>query len=102
MQFCPKCGTLLVEKRKNFGCPKCNYSSKEKVTLQSVEKMEEKETIGIVKDKEINVFPVTAANCKKCNNKEAHFWSVQTRAGDEAETRFFRCTKCKYTWREYR
>lgn len=102
MQFCPKCGTILVEKRKNFGCPKCNYSSKEKVTLQSVEKMKGKGQIEIVKDKETNVFPVTSANCKKCGNKEAHFWSVQTRAGDEAETRFFRCTKCKYTWREYR
>lgn len=102
MQFCPKCGTLLIEKRKNFGCPKCGYSAKEKITLQTIEKMQEKREIGVVKDKELNIFPVTNANCKKCGNKEAHFWSVQTRAGDEAETRFFRCTKCKYTWREYR
>ncbi|MBI2112883.1 transcription factor S, partial [Candidatus Woesearchaeota archaeon] len=25
----------------------------------------------------------------------------QTRGADEPETRFFRCTKCNYTWREY-
>ncbi|MEK6933005.1 MAG: transcription factor S, partial [Nanoarchaeota archaeon] len=26
----------------------------------------------------------------------------QTRAADEAETRFFKCTKCKHTIREYK
>ncbi|GAI81579.1 unnamed protein product, partial [marine sediment metagenome] len=35
-------------------------------------------------------------------NEKAYFWSVQTRSGDEAETKFFKCTKCEFTWREYR
>ncbi|MEM4865380.1 MAG: hypothetical protein QXY09_02690 [Acidilobaceae archaeon] len=26
---------------------------------------------------------------------------MQTRAADEPPTRFYRCTKCGYTWREY-
>ena len=39
--------------------------------------------------------------CKKCNNTKCYFWTVQTRAGDEAETKFFKCTKCGHTWREY-
>ena len=38
----------------------------------------------------------------KCDHKEAWFWTSQTRAGDEAETKFFKCTKCRHTWREYR
>ncbi|GAH37902.1 unnamed protein product, partial [marine sediment metagenome] len=40
--------------------------------------------------------------CKKCGNEKAFFWTVQTRSGDEAETKFFKCTKCEFTWREYR
>ena len=31
MQFCPKCGAILIQKTKNAGCPRCNYSSKEKI-----------------------------------------------------------------------
>ena len=52
-------------------------------------------------EKDTDVFPVTNATCSKCNHTEAYFWTSQTRAGDEAETKFFRCTKCRYTWREY-
>ncbi|RLG67435.1 MAG: transcription factor S, partial [Methanobacteriota archaeon] len=33
--------------------------------------------------------------------KDAYFLPVQTRAGDEAETRFFECVKCKHRWRAY-
>ncbi|PIO07920.1 transcription factor S, partial [Candidatus Pacearchaeota archaeon CG10_big_fil_rev_8_21_14_0_10_35_219] len=32
----------------------------------------------------------------------AYFWTMQTRAADESETKFYRCTKCDHTWREYR
>ncbi|MCK4973458.1 MAG: transcription factor S, partial [Candidatus Heimdallarchaeota archaeon] len=28
-------------------------------------------------------------------------WMVQTRSADESPTRFFRCTACGETWREY-
>lgn len=40
--------------------------------------------------------------CPKCENKEAYFWTVQTRAGDEAETMFLECKKCKHRWRSYK
>jgi len=101
MEFCPKCGSVLVEKRKNFGCPRCNYSAKNKVKIETSEKMTEKKEIGVVKEQDTDVFPITSAVCPKCGHKEAYFWSAQTRAADEAETRFFKCTKCKHTWREY-
>ncbi|MBI5149085.1 transcription factor S [Candidatus Pacearchaeota archaeon] len=99
--FCPKCGTILVQKTKRYGCPKCGYSSKEKIKIETSEKMQEKREIGVLKEKDANVWPVTTATCPKCGHDEAFFWSAQMRAGDEAETRFFRCTKCKHTWREY-
>ena len=102
MEFCPKCGCVLIEKKKNFGCPRCSYTAKGKIKIESSEQIQLKPRIGIIKDKETDVFPVTNACCPKCNNEEAYFWTSQTRAGDEAETKFFRCTKCKHTWREYR
>lgn len=102
MEFCPKCGCVLVEKNNSAVCPRCNHKSKEKVKIETSEKIDIKPQIGVVTEKDADVFPVTNAECNKCNNKEAYFWSSQTRAGDEAETRFFRCTKCKHTWREYR
>jgi len=101
MQFCPKCGLLLVQKRKRFACPKCGRASKGKVKIKSSEKMAEKKTVGLLKEKESTVWPVTSATCPECGNNKAYFWEAQVSSTNEAETRFFRCTKCKNTWREY-
>ncbi|MEK6946569.1 MAG: transcription factor S, partial [Nanoarchaeota archaeon] len=35
------------------------------------------------------------------SHKTAYFWLVQTRAGDEPETKFLKCEKCGHTWRDY-
>ena len=102
MEFCPKCGSGLIEKNTRYGCARCSYSAKGKVKIQSSESVEKKEEVGVVKEKDVDIFPTTIANCLKCGNREAYFWSSQTRGSDEAETRFFKCTKCKHTWREYR
>lgn len=101
MEFCPKCGSVLVEKRKKFGCINCNYTAKGKVKIEANEKMKEHSEVGVIKEKDTDIFPVINATCSKCGHREAYFWTAQTRAGDEAETRFFKCTKCKHTWREY-
>lgn len=101
MEFCPKCGTILIQKGKKFVCAKCKYVKKETIKLTSSEKIQEKEKIGVLKDDESNVWPTVKEICPKCGNDEAFFHSVQTRSGDEAETSFFRCTKCKHVWREY-
>ena len=101
MEFCPKCGSVLIEKRKNFGCARCKYVAKGKIKIESSEKMNEKKVTAVVKEKEMDVRPIISASCPKCGNKEAFFWTSQTRSGDEAETRFFKCTKCNHTWREY-
>lgn len=101
MQFCPKCGALLVKKTKNFGCPRCNYASKDNSSMQTSEKIEEHKGIAVVKEKNTEVHPIVTEDCKKCPNDKAYFWTVQTRASDEAETKFFKCTKCGNTTREY-
>ena len=44
MEFCPKCGGMLIEKRKNFGCAKCSYTAKGKVKIESTENIKGKES----------------------------------------------------------
>jgi DNA-directed RNA polymerase subunit M len=102
MEFCPRCGSVLIMKKKNMGCPRCGYSSKSKMKIKTSEKMNEKKEVAVIKDKDVEVYPIVDAECKKCGNNKAYFWTLQTRATDEAETKFFKCTKCNFTWREYR
>ena len=45
--------------------------------------------------------PTTKIDCEKCGHDEAVAWMFQTRSADEPTTRFYRCQKCKYTWRDY-
>lgn len=101
MEFCPKCGCVLIDKNKVFKCPRCSYKAKSKIKIEASENIEKKPEIGIISNEDTDVFPVTNAVCSKCGHRDAYFWTSQTRAGDEAETKFFRCTKCKHTWREY-
>ena len=102
MEFCPKCGAVLIQKRKNDGCPRCNYSAKGKIKLKTSEKIEDKKKIAVINEKDTEVLPKVAEKCNKCGHNEAFFWTIQTRASDESETKFFKCTKCKHTKREYR
>ena len=102
MEFCPKCGAVLIQKRKNDGCPRCNYSSKEKIKLTSSEKISEKKEIPVFTGKKLDVRPITNEKCKKCGHEKSYFWTVQTRSSDEAETKFFQCVKCGNTHKTYR
>ena len=105
MLFCPKCGSMLIPKaegnKKRMACS-CGYSSKEKEDIVLQESLGKKEKIEIVQPEDIEIMPKVDEDCPKCHNKKSYFWTVQTRAGDEAETRFFECVKCKHRWREYR
>jgi len=101
MQFCPKCGAMLVLKAKNYGCPRCSYSIKGKTSMKTSEKILNKTEVAVVKEKDSEVHPIVSATCQDCGNDKAYFWTIQTRSGDEAETKFFKCTKCKKTWRDY-
>jgi len=100
--FCQKCGCILVPKehkgKRSFYCKKCDkYSNTNK---KIIEKGEKKQKIVLIKDEKITL-PEIDKECRKCGNKSAYFWVEQTRAGDEAPTIFYKCTKCKKVWREY-
>lgn len=74
-----------------------------KAGLRISEKMEmQNKGVAVVKDKGEEVLPVVIEKCPECGNDKAYFWTVQTRASDEAETKFYKCIKCGHTRREYR
>jgi len=100
--FCPKCGSLLkakIEDKKEVMYCSCGYK-KEGIT-QLKEKVEKKESKIDVVEKEIEVLPETDAECPKCGHFVAYVWTAQTRGGDEPETKFYKCKKCKHIWRSY-
>ena len=105
MEFCPRCGAVLAQKGKRDVCPRCKYSTKAgKARLKTSEKIEGRERVNIISEKDSEIYPIVdlEKQCEKCGNKKAYFWTLQTRSTDEAETKFFKCTKCQNTWREYR
>ncbi|MBI2134915.1 transcription factor S [Candidatus Woesearchaeota archaeon] len=102
--FCQKCGSVLLPKKegsKRILVCSCGYKSsgaeKTKITETINKKSKEVEVI----EKEIETLPKTKVECPKCGHKEAFFWTMQTRAGDEPETKFHKCVKCRHTWRDY-
>ncbi len=103
MMFCPKCGSLLVPKnegnKKVLFC-KCGFSTAEIEGAKLHETIKEEKEIEVV-EKEPEVHPLMDAECPKCKHKKAYFWTVQTRASDEPETKFLKCEKCEHVWRDY-
>lgn len=108
MEFCPKCGKVMILKKKSSNstlvCPKCGFEKKaeEVVVTNVVKKRSKPSPLTIESGEEEKVLPTTTdVVCPKCGNREAYWWSIQTRSADEPMTLFFRCTKCNHTWREY-
>ncbi|MDT8357368.1 MAG: transcription factor S [Methanomicrobiaceae archaeon] len=103
MIFCPQCRSLMVSTGGQLKCRKCGHIKEiaDEDQMKRTRKRKERE-ITIVDDKDhISVMPTTNARCPECGNDTAEWWLRQLRSADESEVRFFRCTKCKYTWREY-
>lgn len=106
IMFCPKCGSLLRPKKeknkKVLVCTSCNYSDEDLEKIKFREEINKKTDVRVVENEDSEqVYPKTEAECPKCGNKEAYYWTVQTRAGDEPETKFLKCQKCKHVWRDY-
>lgn len=105
MLFCPKCKSIMLPRHeggKHVLACSCGYKcAAEKVTIAVSGAKEDRHEIAVV-EKEVEVHPKVEQECAKCRNKEAYAWEIQTRAGDEPPTKFFKCTKCKHTWRDYK
>ncbi len=90
---------MLVAKDDKFVCRNCGKEGAQ-VNVKITSKSRQKETV-VIEDNTPDL-PVMKKDCKKCNNNKAYYWLIQTRSADEPPTQFFKCTACKYTWREYK
>jgi len=102
MEFCEKCGGVIIVEGDKVVCGSCGHRLKKKVKIEVSQKLGEKKEISVIKEGEESAYPIVEIKCPKCNEKKAYFWTTQTRASDESETKFYRCVKCKHTWRVYR
>jgi len=108
VEFCEKCGSIMVPVKTKDGkgnyllCRKCGHKAYKSVkSFKITETMKKREKVTVV-DKDFTTLPTTTKMCPKCENMKAFYWVQQTRSMDEPPTQFFKCTKCGYTWREYK
>ncbi len=95
---------MLISSGGQLKCKKCGYIRKINQNDQlKVNNPRKEKEITIVDDEEekIKTLPTIQIKCPKCDNNLAFWWLRQLRAADESEVRFFRCTECSYTWRQY-
>lgn len=102
MEFCEKCGGMIKVNEDKVSCISCGFKPKKKPKIQSSEKIESRKSVAVVNEEVDNVYPIVQIDCPKCKNKKAYFWTQQTRGSDESETKFYKCVKCKNSWRVYK
>ena len=111
MKFCPECESLLRKDKINgksvLKC-RCGYieeideqKDSNNIIIKAKSEIKHKKRKIEIIDDNLDSLPTKTEECPKCKNTKAYYWQVQTRSGDESMTIFFRCTKCRYTWREY-
>jgi DNA-directed RNA polymerase subunit M len=82
-------------------CRKCGYEKEAEDGEMIIVTKRNEDEIPVIEGDNIQTLPTTEVLCPACGNREAYWWLRQLRAADESEVRFFRCTKCGKTWREY-
>ncbi|HYA32727.1 MAG TPA: transcription factor S [Candidatus Bathyarchaeia archaeon] len=104
MEFCPKCKSIMVPEKGVVTCRTCGFS-KAKLNLARTRHVHEiarnTRNILVIEGESDEGKPTIKAHCSECGNDKAYWWLRQLRSADESEVRFFRCTKCGKTWREY-
>lgn len=113
VDFCPECSGLLKKQVLDgvaYLVCRCGYkksldkSLEEEMRNEKIQKKKkdlDNRLIVVSEEDKINVHPLVKKECPHCGNLEAEAWQEQTRSADEPSTSFFRCTKCRKTWREY-
>lgn len=102
MEFCPKCRSIMIYRGDRAVCRKCGHEKEAGDTSDLIITAKKNEgEIPVIEGENIKTLPTTNVICPECGNNEAFWWLRQLRSADESEVRFFRCTKCGKTWREY-
>jgi len=92
---------MMVPKNGMMVCRKCGHKMPKAAGEAMVSKTLQLDRVVPVLEQESAGLPTTNARCPDCGNNVAYWWLRQLRSADESEVRFFRCTKCNKTWREY-
>jgi DNA-directed RNA polymerase subunit M len=82
-------------------CRKCGFEKEAEDVEIVIRTSNKREDVPVIEGEDLRTLPTTNTICPECGNREAFWWLRQLRAADESEVRFFRCTKCGKTWREY-
>ncbi|TAK17666.1 MAG: transcription factor S [Nitrosarchaeum sp.] len=102
MKFCPSCEVKLKKGDSGLQCPKCDYvEGKETNQTKKIIQEHESQFNVLAENETVETLPTIKIECEKCGNDEAVWWMLQTRSADEPTTQFYRCSKCRYTWRNY-
>jgi DNA-directed RNA polymerase subunit M len=91
----------MVPKNGLMVCRKCGHEIPKASNESMVSRTSQLDRTVPVLEAESAGLPTTNAKCPECGNNLAYWWLRQLRSADESEVRFFRCTKCGKTWREY-
>jgi DNA-directed RNA polymerase subunit M len=102
MEFCPDCGSMMYLEEDVFECNDCDaVKLKEDVETHVSKEEGGRDEVTVLDEAEEKNLPKTDEPCPECENQEAYWYLQQTRAADEAETRFYICTECDNKWRGY-
>lgn len=101
MEFCPECGSIMLPFDGGLKCRKCGHTKERGKTRHISKERVRKREIPILEGGEDLGLPTINMRCQECGNNRAYWWLRQLRSADESEVRFFRCTQCGKTWREY-
>ncbi len=104
VEFCENCGAIIISsKAGEVVCSSCGHKNNIEKTQKVIsEKFKEKEEVREVKESVESIHSIVDAECPKCKHNRAYFWTKQMRSSDEPESQFFKCVKCKHTWRNHK
>lgn len=102
MQFCEKCGKILMiqsENGKNIGKCSCGFHKTINPEVSATEKLNQPpKEVELVSEK--NEFATFPHKCKKCGYDKAEVIDLGILIGDEAAVTLYKCGKCKNSERK--
>ncbi|RVD91436.1 DNA-directed RNA polymerase subunit M [Tubulinosema ratisbonensis] len=104
MHFCPDCDNMLVMEKidltYSYCCNTCSYKKELVIALKHTVEYQPREEDKIWYEEDENKNLDYCEKLCECGETRVSFFQMQTRSADEPMTIFYKCVKCKNTWRE--